>query len=569
MATKGGSDARSRQGQTPIQQGGNMNKRILRSRLLGSTAAFSILLGTISPVPLGAQTVQGNADRPDRLTRENCQNEDESACSPAEFREQRRLLQERRAQRTQAREQAAEDGEGTPPDDEPDIETTPDPAPTPEPLQVPPPPPPAEAPEAPVEVPAPDVAPAPDSGDQPVMEGIPEPEATVTPDPEPDTVVTDGAQAAPATLPVATAEAIETLTSILTDEPDDTEAAAPRAAATTGTEPAPGATSTTITEEDSRSSSEEFSQPSAAVKGADDRGLSTLQKVGLVALGALAVGAILNARGDQVVENSGDRVVVRRNDGNFYVLKDDDTLLRQPGSTVQTETYSDGSTRSIVLREDGKRIVTIRDASGRVLRRTRVDLNGRETVLIDDISPVEPVDVSVLPAPRPDFTISTRDDGASLRAALAQMEARENARVYSLRQIRDLRQVRALAPTIQINAVTFATGSAAIRADEAEKLAELGRLLADLVRARPNEIFLIEGHTDAIGSASSNLALSDRRAESVALALTEYFGVPPENLVVQGYGEGDLLIPTEAAEVRNRRVAVRLITPIMSSAALR
>ncbi|WP_155326405.1 OmpA family protein, partial [Alkalilacustris brevis] len=76
-------------------------------------------------------------------------------------------------------------------------------------------------------------------------------------------------------------------------------------------------------------------------------------------------------------------------------------------------------------------------------------------------------------------------------------------------------------------------------------------------------LFLVEGHTDAIGPAGYNLLLSDRRAESVALALTEYFGVPPENMVVQGYGESYLKIPTQEAERLNRRVAVRRITPLL------
>ena len=60
-----------------------------------------------------------------------------------------------------------------------------------------------------------------------------------------------------------------------------------------------------------------------------------------------------------------------------------------------------------------------------------------------------------------------------------------------------------------------------------------------------------------------NLALSDRRAESVALALTEYFDIPPENMVVQGYGESELLIDTQKDERANRRVVVRVITPLM------
>ena len=84
------------------------------------------------------------------------------------------------------------------------------------------------------------------------------------------------------------------------------------------------------------------------------------------------------------------------------------------------------------------------------------------------------------------------------------------------------------------------------------------------IEASPSEVFLIEGHTDAVGSASYNLALSDRRAESVALALSEYFDVPPENMVVQGYGEADLKIRTATAERENRRAAVRRITDLLT-----
>jgi outer membrane protein OmpA-like peptidoglycan-associated protein len=82
-------------------------------------------------------------------------------------------------------------------------------------------------------------------------------------------------------------------------------------------------------------------------------------------------------------------------------------------------------------------------------------------------------------------------------------------------------------------------------------------------------MFLIEGHTDAVGSDESNLVLSDRRAESVARLLSDRFGVPPENLVTQGYGERYLKIQTQAAEPLNRRVTVRRITPLVAPVALR
>ena len=111
------------------------------------------------------------------------------------------------------------------------------------------------------------------------------------------------------------------------------------------------------------------------------------------------------------------------------------------------------------------------------------------------------------------------------------------------------------------------TGSWAIAPDQARKLASLARALNQAIERNPNEVYLVEGHTDAVGSAAYNLALSDRRAESVALAMTEYFAVPPENMVVQGYGESFLKVQTDAAEQMNRRASVRRITDLLRQAA--
>ena len=85
-----------------------------------------------------------------------------------------------------------------------------------------------------------------------------------------------------------------------------------------------------------------------------------------------------------------------------------------------------------------------------------------------------------------------------------------------------------------------------------------------VIDRNPNEVFMIEGYTDAVGSGEDNLSLSDRRAESVAIILTEQFQVPPENLTTQGYGEQYLKVPTDGPERLNRRVAARRITPLIS-----
>ena len=323
---------------------------------------------------------------------------------------------------------------------------------------------------------------------------------------------------------------------------------------------------------DTRSSAQDFetsltealkaatAQP-AAQSSESDSGGSDLAKVALAGLGALAVGQVLSGQ-REVALNTGDRVIVTRADGSQQVLKDDNALLRQAGNEVQTENYSDGSSRSVVTRPDGSQIITIRGADLTVLRRIHVAADGSETVLIDDSVEVPPVQIAELPpAPKPEATPTTE---AQLRAALAR-EAAVNRR-FTLNQIRTIPEVRNLVAPVDINAITFDTGSAAINPDQARQLAALGTAIEDAVAANPREIFLIEGHTDAVGSATYNLALSDRRAESVALALSEYFRVPPENMVVQGYGEEYLKIPVLTDERQNRRASVRRITDLLASA---
>ena len=117
---------------------------------------------------------------------------------------------------------------------------------------------------------------------------------------------------------------------------------------------------------------------------------------------------------------------------------------------------------------------------------------------------------------------------------------------------------------VNIDAITFDTGSAAIRPNQAEQLQSLGATIRDVIAENPQEIFMIEGHTDTVGSDAANLALSDRRAESVALALTEYFDVPPENLVTQGYGEQFPRVRAEGDIRENRRASVRRITDLLA-----
>lgn len=80
--------------------------------------------------------------------------------------------------------------------------------------------------------------------------------------------------------------------------------------------------------------------------------------------------------------------------------------------------------------------------------------------------------------------------------------------------------------------------------------------VAELLLAHPELARIrIEGHTDTQGSASYNLDLSRRRAESVRAFLVEQ-GVAPERLDAEGFGEQRPLVEERsgADRARNRRV---------------
>jgi len=310
-----------------------------------------------------------------------------------------------------------------------------------------------------------------------------------------------------------------------------------------------------VTEETSRSSDEDKAE-------SGDDGKRLLTALGI--LGAAAVAGKMLDNGDEVVEQQGDRLVVRR-DGELVVRKDENEILRRPGSEVETRRFDDGSTRSVVTKPNGNRIVVIRDANGDTIKRTRILEDGREVVLFDNTEQdVAPVDEAKLANRRARTLDYTGTDVEALRRALRDEDSSIDRR-YSLRQIRTNERVRNLVPQIDLDGINFATGSAAIPPREAEDLAALGNTIRAFIDERPEEVFLVEGHTDAVGSEIYNLALSDRRAESVALALAEYFDVPPENLVVQGYGERLLKVETQGAERQNRRAVVRRITPLLTA----
>jgi OmpA-OmpF porin, OOP family len=104
--------------------------------------------------------------------------------------------------------------------------------------------------------------------------------------------------------------------------------------------------------------------------------------------------------------------------------------------------------------------------------------------------------------------------------------------------------------------LNFPTGSATLTPDGAARARAFGEALR--MPQLSNMRFRIEGHTDGVGSRASNVALSQRRAQSVANFLIG-MGVPRNRIEVRGYGPDRPLPGTSRASAQNRRVeAVRV-----------
>ncbi len=293
------------------------------------------------------------------------------------------------------------------------------------------------------------------------------------------------------------------------------------------------------------------------------------------AAAGVAVGALLPVLGGKVVEDEGDRFVVER-DGEYYVRRDESALFRDDGADVFVEPLEGGRTRETITRPNGVKIVTLRDPGGYVLRRLKVLPNGDEITLFDTRdegaerfmdydSTLPPLQVDI---PQDQYIVSGGShDRRYLSDVFLAPPVEPVETQYSLRNIRENNRIRSKVRRVDLDSITFDTGSATVRQSQVPFLADIAGSLLDVVGRNPQAVFLIEGHTDAVGSEIYNLTLSDRRAETVARILVDAYGVPPENLVVEGYGEQFLKIDTAAAERRNRRVTIRNISPLLSTAA--
>jgi outer membrane protein OmpA-like peptidoglycan-associated protein len=140
------------------------------------------------------------------------------------------------------------------------------------------------------------------------------------------------------------------------------------------------------------------------------------------------------------------------------------------------------------------------------------------------------------------------------QAALASA-AEAQSQAAQLRQRLDEMQAKTTerGQLVTLGDVLFETARADVKPGAQNSL----RKLASFLQQYPDRRVLIEGHTDNVGSAGSNLALSKRRADAVDIALLS-MGVSAQRMATVGYGE-DYPVTDNASDSNralNRRVEV-------------
>ena len=121
-------------------------------------------------------------------------------------------------------------------------------------------------------------------------------------------------------------------------------------------------------------------------------------------------------------------------------------------------------------------------------------------------------------------------------------------------QLADLHAVKTERGTVfTLSDVVFATGKSDLKPGAT---ADFDRLAAALAK-QPDRHITVEGHTDSVGSESSNMALSQRRAESVMNYLVSH-GVSADRITAIGKGKEYPVTSnsTAAGRQKNRRVEV-------------
>ena len=227
-------------------------------------------------------------------------------------------------------------------------------------------------------------------------------------------------------------------------------------------------------------------------------------------------------QGGRTVFTEPGRIIIRDPGGQSFIRHNEVDRFRYGARDIRTQQVGN-ETRTIVIRPDGTQIITVVGRDGQLLRRIRRDQRGREIIIIDN-SYRDPrgvggfyVDLAppVIRIPLQSLHRRSRGGvaGADLRHHDGAAGGADRTALFARRN--------PLQPDRCASACRASTSTPSTSKPDRGKFRPIRRrscrrsptASTGRSQANPRAVFLIEGHTDAVGNDVDNLSLSDRRAE--------------------------------------------------------
>jgi outer membrane protein OmpA-like peptidoglycan-associated protein len=212
---------------------------------------------------------------------------------------------------------------------------------------------------------------------------------------------------------------------------------------------------------------------------------------------------------------------------------------------------------------------TVRRDRERLRRLMEEERNIRRVELEEDESNIERIEIddeNYSDDEEYDDVFAAEVDEEDIERVLIAPPKKKLRRVASVEEIERDEELRNSLHRIEIDTIHFGFNEAFVREEEIDNLDEIAQVMEKVLKKYPRETFLVEGHTDAVGSDAYNNKLSKARAEAVKKALSTFYLIPARNLQTAGLGERYLKIPTAEAEGENRRVSISRATAVLGEA---
>lgn len=154
-----------------------------------------------------------------------------------------------------------------------------------------------------------------------------------------------------------------------------------------------------------------------------------------------------------------------------------------------------------------------------------------------------------------DLIISVKKEGSAFTSAL--VKTKDVTFVKPPEEVKLIIEPAEVGKTFVINNIYYNTNSAELK-DESKIVL---KTFAEYLKENPKMKIEIQGHTDNVGSASANQALSANRAYTVKAALESY-GVEADRITEKGYGSTRPIADnsTESGRAQNRRTEFLIIS---------